>query len=106
MEVEVAGLRVGEFVLVAFPGELTVVDGLTVKKSSPHKTTFVAGYTNGYSYYTPTEQLRNSGEVQGKAVAVIAVSEKLRVRFVKSQQWRRSWPEAFTSREEADVRHP
>lgn len=65
LEVEMAGLRVGEFVLVTFPGELTVEIGLNVKKTSPHKTTFVAGYTNGYIYYTPTaKQLQNVGGAQ------------------------------------------
>jgi hypothetical protein len=65
LEVEVVGLRVGDFVLVTFPGELTVEIGLNIKKSTPHKTTFVAGYTNGYIYYTPTaKQLQNVGGAQ------------------------------------------
>lgn len=73
LEVEVAGLRVGEFVLVTFPGELTVEVGLNVKKRSPHKTTFVAGYTNGYIYYTPTaDQLRNSGGAQEDSDCLVA----------------------------------
>ena len=65
LEVEMAALRVGDFVLITFPGELTVEIGLNVKKASPHKTTFVAGYTNGYIYYTPTaKQLENVGGAQ------------------------------------------
>jgi hypothetical protein len=65
LEVEVMGLRVGEFVLVTFPGELTVEIGLAIKKRSPHPTTFVAGYTNGYIYYTPTaQQMKNTGGAQ------------------------------------------
>ncbi|VTR92100.1 Uncharacterized protein OS=Singulisphaera acidiphila (strain ATCC BAA-1392 / DSM 18658 / VKM B-2454 / MOB10) GN=Sinac_3781 PE=4 SV=1 [Gemmata massiliana] len=65
LEAELTGLRVGDFVLVTFPGELTVEIGLNVKKTSPHKSTFVAGYTNGYIYYTPTaQQLRNRGGAQ------------------------------------------
>ena len=65
LEVEMAALRVGDFVLITFPGELTVEIGLNVKKTSPHKTTFVAGYTNGYIYYTPTaKQLENVGGAQ------------------------------------------
>ena len=65
IDVEVAGLRVGEFVLVTFPGELTVQIGLNIKKISPHDLTFVAGYTNGYIYYAPTaKQLRNAGGAQ------------------------------------------
>ena len=73
LEVEVAGLRVGEFVLVTFPGELTVEIGLNVKKASPHKRTFVAGYTNGYIYYTPTaEQLKNTGGAQEDSDCLVA----------------------------------
>ena len=53
IEVEVVGLRIGDFVLVTFPGELTVQTGLDIKRRSPHELTFVAGYTNGYIYYTP-----------------------------------------------------
>lgn len=65
LEVEVVGVRIGDFVLVTFPGELTVEIGLNIKKMSPHKHTFVAGYTNGYIYYTPTaKQLENVGGAQ------------------------------------------
>lgn len=65
LEAELVGLRVGGFVLLAFPGELTVDVGLAVKRAAPHPTTFVAGYTNGYLYYTPTAaQLRNPGAAQ------------------------------------------
>lgn len=63
--VEIAALRVGPFVLTTFPGELCVQIGLDLKKASPHKHTFVAGYTNGYIYYAPTaEQLANPGSAQ------------------------------------------
>ena len=40
---------------------------------SPHKLTFVAGYTNGYIYYTPTaEQLRNVGGAQEDSDCILA----------------------------------
>ncbi|MBX7257610.1 MAG: hypothetical protein K1Y02_14715 [Candidatus Hydrogenedentes bacterium] len=65
VDVEVLGVRVGDFTLITFPGELTVQIGLSIKKASPHDMTFVAGYTNGYIYYAPTEdQLRNVGGAQ------------------------------------------
>ncbi len=60
LNVEVGGIRVGDFVMVTFPGELTVQIGLNIKQASPHRFTFVAGYTNGYIYYTPTAQQRNN----------------------------------------------
>ncbi len=70
---EVLGLRIGDFVLVTFPGELSVQIGLNIKKNSPHKRTFVAGYTNGYLYYAPTaEQLRNVGGAQEDSECLLA----------------------------------
>ena len=73
IEVEMMGLRVGEFVLVTFPGELSVEIGLNIKKRSPHKFTFVAGVTNGYIYYTPTaEQLKDRGGAQEDSDCMLA----------------------------------
>lgn len=73
IEVEVMGFRIGNFVLVTFPGELTVEIGLGIKKRSPHPHTFVAGYTNGYIYYTPTaEQLKNVGGAQEDSDCLVA----------------------------------
>ncbi len=65
IDVELATVRIGEFVLTTFPGELTVQIGLNIKEHSPHPHTFVAGYTNGYIYYAPTAaQLANVGGAQ------------------------------------------
>ena len=73
IEVEMMGLRVGDFVLVTFPGELSVEIGLNIKKGSPHQFTFVAGVTNGYIYYTPTaEQLKNRGGAQEDSDCMLA----------------------------------
>jgi hypothetical protein len=73
IEVELVGLRVGAFVLVTFPGELTVRIGLGIKQRSPHKLTFVSGYTNGYLYYSPTEdQLKNVGGAQEDSDCLLA----------------------------------
>ncbi len=73
IDLEVLGLRIGDFVLVTFPGELTVETGLDIKKMSPHELTFVAGYTNGYIYYAPTaRQLRNVGGAQEDSDCILA----------------------------------
>jgi hypothetical protein len=73
IDVEVVALRIGEFVLVTFPGELTVQIGLNIKQNSPHKKTFVAGYSNGYIYYSPTaEQLLNVGGAQEDSDCILA----------------------------------
>ena len=73
VDVEVAALRVGDFAVVTFPGELSVEIGLNIKDRSPHPNTFVAGYTNGYIYYAPTtEQLRNVGRAQEDSDCILA----------------------------------
>ena len=60
LDAEVAGLRIGDFVVVMFPGELSAEIGLNIKKKSPHPFTFVSGCSNGYIYYTPTGKQRNN----------------------------------------------
>ncbi len=73
IDVELMALRVGDFALVSFPGELTVQIGLNLKAASPHDHTFVAGYTNGYIYYAPTsEQLMNVGGAQEDSDCLLA----------------------------------
>jgi hypothetical protein len=73
IDVELAAVRIGEFVLTTFPGELTVPIGLNIKQRSRHPLTFVAGYTNGYIYYAPTtEQLLNPGNAQEDCDCILA----------------------------------
>ena len=73
VEVEVVGLRVGDFRLITFPGEVTIPIGLNLKKQSPHELTFISGYSNGYLYYTPTaEQLLNRGGAQEDSDCLVA----------------------------------
>ncbi len=73
LEVELVGLRIGDFVLTTFPGELSVQTGLSLKKASPHALTFIAGVTNGYIYYTPTaKQLENRGGAQEDSDCLLA----------------------------------
>ncbi len=73
LDVEVCGLRVGDFKLVTFPGELTVQVGLNIKKAAADSGAFVAGYTNGYIYYTPTvEQRNNTGYAQEDCDTLVA----------------------------------
>lgn len=73
LDVEVCGLRIGDFKLVTFPGELTVQVGLNIKKAAADSGSFVAGYTNGYIYYTPTvNQRNNSGYAQEDCDTLVA----------------------------------
>ena len=54
--VEIQAVRIGDFVLVTFPGESFAETGLRIEKQSPFPKTFVAGYTNGeiIGDYAPT----------------------------------------------------
>jgi hypothetical protein len=73
LDVELVGLRVGDFRLLTFPGELTCRIGLNLKEKSPHEHTFIAGYTNGYIYYAPTaKQLENIGGAQEDSDCLLA----------------------------------
>lgn len=73
LDAELCGLRIGDFKLVTFPGELTVQVGLNIKKAAPDATSFVAGYTNGYIFYTPTAaQRKNIGYAQEDCDTLVA----------------------------------
>lgn len=72
IDVEVQGIRIGDFVLATFPGELTVQIGLNLKKASPHPQTFISAYSNGYIYYAPTAEQMLSGEAQEDCDCLLA----------------------------------
>ncbi len=73
VDVEIAALRIGNFKLITFPGELTVQIGLNIKKAAATPHTFVSGYTNGYIYYAPTvEQRQNKGYAQEDCDSILA----------------------------------
>ena len=81
VDAEVAGLRVGDFYLVTFPAEVTVQVGLNIKAASPHESTFVSGYTNGYLYYAPTaKQMKNRGGAQEDSDCLLAPQWQAHVR--------------------------
>lgn len=73
LDAEVCGLRVGAFKLVTFPGEVTVQVGLNIKKAAQDANAHVSGYTNGYIWYTATEeQRRNTGYAQEDCDVMVA----------------------------------
>lgn len=73
LDAEVCGLRVGDFKLVTFPGEVTVQVGLNIKKAAKDTNAHVSGYTNGYIWYTPTvEQRLNPGYAQEDCDTLVA----------------------------------
>jgi hypothetical protein len=50
IDVEVMGVRIGDFVLVTFPGELTVPIGLGIKERSPHKPTLTSRISSAAAF--------------------------------------------------------
>lgn len=73
IDVELCALRIGDFKLVTFPGELTVEIGLGIKRAAKDPHVFVAGYTNGYIYYSPTvAQRTNKGFAQEDCDCIVA----------------------------------
>lgn len=73
LDAEVCALRIGDFKLVTFPGELTVQVGLNIKRQANDPHAFVSGYTNGYIFYTPTtEQRNNTGFAQEDCDSLVA----------------------------------
>lgn len=73
IDVELLAVRIGDFTLATFPGELTVRIGLNLKQKIERPNTFIAGYTNGYIYYAPTaEQLSNVGGAQEDSDCILA----------------------------------
>lgn len=73
IDAEITAVAIGDFELVTFPGELTVEIGLAIKRRARGPFTFVAGYTNGYLYYLPTEDQRNNtGYAQEDCDCIVA----------------------------------
>ncbi len=56
ISVEIEAIRIGNFILVTFPGEPFAEIGMNIKNSSPFENTFLAGYSNGYIHYAPTAE--------------------------------------------------
>ena len=74
LDVEICLLRLGDFELITFPGELTVEVGLGLQKAANRPHLYVSGYTNGYIYYTPTiEQRTNTGYAQEDCDTLVAL---------------------------------
>jgi hypothetical protein len=59
--VEIQGVRIGNFILVTFPGEAFAEIGLRIKKLSPYPDTFMAAYSNGYIHYAPDKESYQQG---------------------------------------------
>jgi neutral ceramidase len=56
VRVQVSGLRLGDCILVGFPGEPFSNVSLELPLAAPGSNVFVLGYTNGYVYYLPNQR--------------------------------------------------
>ena len=56
IKLEIQCLKIGDMVLVSFPGEPVAQIGLNIKKASPFQNTFVTAYSNGFVGYSPTAE--------------------------------------------------
>jgi hypothetical protein len=61
IELEIMGIRIGEFAMVALPCEPFTQVGLEIKRASPFRLTAVAGDANGYEGYLPTRKAFDEG---------------------------------------------
>ncbi len=59
--IEIMGIRIGDFILVTFPGEAFAAVGLRIKELSPYPFTFMAAYSNGYIHYAPDKEAYREG---------------------------------------------
>lgn len=74
LHTEINALKIGDFVLVTFPGELSTQIGLNIKENSPYDFTYISAYTNGYNYYAPTDdQLKNRGGAQEDSECILGM---------------------------------
>ncbi|MDD4108318.1 MAG: hypothetical protein PHH93_06335 [Prolixibacteraceae bacterium] len=71
IEIEITGIRIGDFVMITFPGELFSAIGLALKQSSPHRYTFISAYTNGRIGYSPVREAY-SGDAYEASLSVLA----------------------------------
>jgi len=71
LSTEIQGMKIGDYVLVTFPGEAFAQVGLNIKKQSPYKNTFILGYSNGSVGYAPTVDAydREGYEASGSRLA-------------------------------------
>jgi hypothetical protein len=82
VDVPSTALRIGDFTLVTFPGEMFHQIGLQVKHASQSKATLVAGYTNGSVGYLPTQAAFAEGGYEPGASHFAPQAEKLYLRQI------------------------
>jgi hypothetical protein len=64
LQAEVQVIRIGDLVLVSFPGEAFCEVGLNIKQQSPFEFTFLTSYSNGSVGYAPTADAYGRGSYE------------------------------------------
>lgn len=82
VEVPTTAVRIGDLTWVSFPGEMFHEIGMMVKRASPSRMTFLAGYTNGRIGYFPTRKAFAEGGYEPAASRLDPAAEPLYLRQI------------------------
>jgi len=84
VEMEIQAIRIGDTVLLGLPAELFVDVGLSIKRKSPFRNTFVVGYANGSMGYIPSEKAWGQGGYEVAVAKFIpGTADKIEVESIK-----------------------
>ncbi|HUV08234.1 MAG TPA: neutral/alkaline non-lysosomal ceramidase N-terminal domain-containing protein, partial [Spirochaetia bacterium] len=77
LDVELQAFLIGKTALVAFPGEMFVEIGLSIKGNSPFKKTLIMGLTNGSVGYLPAIKAFEEGGYETTSARFVKESAKI-----------------------------
>lgn len=77
LPVEIAAVRIGDTVLLTFPGEVFVEIALEIRSRSPFARTFFIGLANDYSGYIPTAKADAAAGYEVIASRVLSAAEEV-----------------------------
>jgi len=83
IEAEIMGVKIGDCVLITAPIEILTEVSLNIKSTSPHKSTFMAAFTNGYMHYGPPASYYDKGGYEVTECLLAPEWEKLYTKTAK-----------------------
>lgn len=75
VSINIQGIRIGDLIIIALPGEVLVEIGLAIKEKSKTKYTMIVGYANGYIGYIPTRKAVREGDYEGRPPATVLTED-------------------------------
>ena len=63
---EIMAIKLGNWALVALPGEIYTELGRSIKNASPFENTLIVGLANGYQGYVIPDDMRANGSYEGR----------------------------------------